>query len=316
MAYRSWAGAVPVLPFVGGRVFSRRALGVVIALLCACEGSAVAIRDRNAVVDDGGRRVALEPAPRRIISLLPSATELLVALGAGDRLIARTDYDAQPGLTHLPSFGRNITASVESIVALEPDLVVVPADYLTVGLGARLTYAGVRVYEADVQRLDALAGTVRRLATLLDARACGDSLLAALRAGLDSVRDAYAKGDPVDVAFAVWHAPASVAGGDTYVDDVIRAAGGRNAFGDVSGWPEISAEALIARDPDVIIVPAGGGSSLRPEWLRSAPGWRALRAVREGRVIVVDADLFERPGTRVVEAAGTLARALHTERAR
>src|SRR5690606_27015783 len=166
------------------------------------------------------------------------------------------------------------------------------------------------------QRLDALAGTVRRLATLLDARACGDSLLAALRAGLDSVRVAYAKGDPVDVAFAVWHAPASVAGGDTYVDDVIRAAGGRNAFGDVSGWPEISAEALIARDPDVIIVPAGGGSSLRPEWLRSAPRWRALRAVREGRVIVVDADLFERPGTRVVDAAGTLARALHTGRAR
>jgi iron complex transport system substrate-binding protein len=266
------------------------------------------------VRDDAGRAVSLEPAPRRIISLLPSATELIVALGGGDRLIARTAYDAQPALAHLPSFGRAIAASVESLVALEPDLVVLPPDYLTSDLARRLASFGVRVYEADAQRLDALFATVGRLAALLGARARGDSLASALRDGLRDVRAAHTREPPVDVVYAVWHSPPTVAGADTYVDDIIAAAGGRNVFADVSGWPEVSPEALLARDPAFVIVAGSTQHPLRPELLRDAPGWRGLRAVREGRVVAVDPDLFNRPGARVVEAARVLAAALHGER--
>lgn len=286
-------------------------------LLSACGGgSAAADHELPASVrDDAGRAVALEPAPRRIISLLPSATELIVALGGGDRLVARTAYDAQPALSHLPSFGRTIAASVESLVALEPDLVVLPPDYLTSDLARRLASFGVRVYEADAQRLDALFATVDRLAALLGVPARGDSLAGALREGLHAVHAANAGAPPVDVVYVVWHAPPTVAGAGTYVNDVIAAAGGRNVFADVSGWPEVSPEALLARDPAFVIVAGSIGDALRPEFLRRSPGWRALRAVRDGRVIVVDPDLFNRPGARVVEAARVLATGLHGERA-
>lgn len=331
MAIRSCTGAVPVLPLVGERVFSCRSFGAVVALLAACGGGsgaparddASAVHDGSAAVryssaavhDDAGRAVALAPVPRRIVSLLPSATELVVALGGGERLIARTSYDEHPALAHLPSFGHNLEAGVEAILALDPDLVIVPPDYLTSGLARRLAAVGVRVYEADAQRMDGVLATVTRLGTLLGEDGRGDSLHAALRAGLAAVRAESGRARAVTAVYVVWHSPPYVAGAETYVDDLIRAAGGRNAFGDVRGWSEVSAEALIARDPEVVIVPQGDGSSLRPEWLLRAPGWRALRAVREGRLVVVDAGLFNRPGPRVVEAASALATALNAERA-
>ncbi|HEX7091389.1 MAG TPA: helical backbone metal receptor, partial [Longimicrobiales bacterium] len=264
------------------------------------------------VGDDAGRRVALRQPARRIVSAVPSATELLLALGAADRLIARTDYDGDPRIAHLPSLGRDIHPGTEVVLALRPDLVIAQADEAGRGLVAGLDAVGVPVYAADVhrQRVAGIAATARRLAVLIGEAARGGSLAAAIEDGLDSLRRAAPPGPRPSVLYLVWHQPAYAAGAGSYAHELIEAAGGVNVLGDVRlEWPEVALEEIVRRDPDYIVVPSGR-DALRPEWLAELPGWRELGAVRERRVIVVDGDLFNRPGPRVVEAARLLADAL------
>ena len=318
MALRSLGDALPVFPRVGRRASFFR--GSTVALLAAlgapgagCQGDPSPPQRAPSVTDDAGRAVRLEPVPRRVVSLVPSATELLLALGEADRLVARTGFDEQPALAHLPSLGRTLWPALETIEALGPDLVLAPPDGLSGGLAARLEALGVRVYEVDAQRMDEVLSTLARIATLLGRPARGDSLVRRLADEIDAL-GRPADRPPVSALYLVWHTPPRVAGAGTYVDDLLSAAGGRNVFADVPGWPEVSLEEVIERDPRFLIVPRGEGHSLQPEWLAGAPGWRGLAAVREGRLVVVDSDLFNRPGPRVAEAARTLARALHADR--
>lgn len=269
------------------------------------------------VRDDVGRRVALHEPAQRIVSAVPSATELLVALGAADRLIARTAYDGDARLAHLPSLGRDIHPGIEAVLALRPDLVIAQPDEAGRGLVAGLDAVGVPVYAADVhrQRVAGIAATARRLALLIGEAARGDSLAAAIEGGLDSLRRAIPPGPRPSVLYLVWHQPAYAAGAGSYAHELIEAAGGANVLGDVRlEWPEVGLEEIVRRDPDYLVVPSGR-DALRPEWLAELPGWRELGAVREGRVIVVDNGLFNRPGPRVVEAARVLAAALRAREA-
>src|SRR5690606_16234427 len=305
-------------PSAGGRRRPRRSMwrathAALLALAVAC-GRADAGGSPGAleVRDDLGRRVALHQPVRRIVSAVPSATELLLALGAADRLIARTDYDGDARLVHLPSLGRDIHPGIEAVLALRPDLVIAQPDEAGRGLVAGLDALGVPVYAADVhrQRVAGIAATARRLALLVGEAARGDSLAAAIESGLDSLRRAAPPGPRPSVLYLVWHQPAYAAGAGSYAHELIEAAGGVNVLGDVRlEWPEVGLEGIVRRDPDYLVVPGGRGA-LRPEWLTELPGWRELGAVRERRVIVVDNDLFNRPGPRVVEAARVLADAL------
>jgi iron complex transport system substrate-binding protein len=269
------------------------------------------------VHDDVGRRVALRRPVRRIVSAVPSATDLLLALGAADRLIARTDYDTDPRLAHLPSLGRDIHPGIEAVLALRPDLVIAQPDEAGRGFVAGLDAVGVAVYAVDVhrQRVAGIAATARRLALLIGEAARGDSLAIAIESGLDSLRRTTPPGPRPSVLYVVWHQPAYAAGAGSYVHELIEAAGGVNVLGDVRlEWPEVGLEEIVRRDPDYIVVPSGR-DALRPEWLADLPGRRELGAVRERRVIVVDNDLFNRPGPRVVEAARVLADALREREA-
>jgi len=289
------------------------ALAVLLALApsAGCRAPEVSPGEGARVSDDAGREVPLAPAPRRIVSLLPSATELLLALGAADRLVARTGYDTQTALAHLPSLGRTLAPELESVQALRPDLVLAPSETLAPGVASRLRALGTRVFEVDAQRLDEVLSTTRRVATLVGEPRRGDSLSHALERELDALAGALAGAEPVDALYLVWHSPPLVAGRGTYVDDLLAAAGGRNVFSDVLGWAEVSLEEVVERDPRYLVVPRGEGHSLQPGWLVEEAGWRSLRAVREGRMLVVDSDLFNRPGPAVAEAAWTLARGLH-----
>ena len=140
--------------------------------------------------------------------------------------------------------------------------------------------------------------------------AAGDSVLAVMRAGLDGARAAVAGIAPVRVLYLIGTEPPMVAGPGTFVDDLIAIAGGRNAFGDLQQlWPQVSLEEIVRRQPDVIIRPGSRQEELAS--LRERTGWRELRAVREGRVHLVDADLYNRPGATVGRAARGLAERIH-----
>jgi ABC-type Fe3+-hydroxamate transport system substrate-binding protein len=237
---------------------------------------------------------------------------MIVALGAGDRLITRTAYDVSPSLAHLPSIGRSLVPSVESILRYKPDLVIVDAFAEGVSLANALGRVGVRAYAAHVHgmRVAEILATIERLGTLLGLEKRADSLARSLRAEFEEIRRpvAGASAHRPTGLYVVWHSPAHVAGAASYVSELMDAAGIRNVFQDLdTPWSQVSLETIVRRDPDFLIVPS---PSVEPRLLTASPGWRELRAVRENRIIVVAERLFGRPGPQFAEAARFLAGAL------
>ena len=271
-----------------------------------------------AITDDFGRPVVLAAAPHRIVSLVPSITELIVALGAGERLAGRTDFDSEPTLQHLPSVGRGLTPSVEGLAGLRPDLVILWASGGGGGEDALVTHLGelgIPVYGVKTESVGDFERHAAQLGTMLGERRRADSLVAAIDEGLLGVRQAMEGADTVTVLYVVWHDPPMTSGPGTFIDSMITIAGGRNIFGDApSEWPQVSMEEIVRRDPDVLVLPSRqAGDSAGVAWVYRTPGWRDLRATRGGRLIIVQADLFNRPGPRVVEAAAELASFLHPD---
>jgi iron complex transport system substrate-binding protein len=308
--------AVPAL----ARRFSPVLAGCALAL-GACERAPRAgASDEGAdaaltVFDDAGREVRLRSPAHRIISLVPARTEAILALGAADWLIARTEYDLDPRVAALPSVGNALNPSVEWLVAQQPDLVIAWADGEARSIVERLTMIGVTVYATRVETLDQLDKSIRDLGTLLGLSTRADSLRWSIADTLGAVRRRVAGEVPVRVLYLVGLDPPLAAGPRTFVHDVIEAAGGANVFGDLAhAWPSISVEEVLRRDPDVIIVSTSQPAADATSRFAGRPGWRELRAVRSGAVHDVDADLFNRVGPRVGLAASHLAALLHPPR--
>lgn len=262
---------------------------------------------------DRGREGRTGPA-RRVVSLIPSATETIIALGAADRLVARTDFDSDPSLSDLPSLGGGLTPSIEAVAMLEPDLVVAWPDNMSRSVTAQLADLGVDVYSPAIQNLDDIYASTRELGRRLGLAAAADSLVRSLRGELAATGVRVAGRERPGVIYLVWHDPPTTVGPGTFMNELIEIAGGRNLFADApSMWPQVSLEEVVRRQPELIVIPAGEDRSLSLEQLRTAVGWRDLAAVREGRVAEVDAELFNRPGPRVADAARALARILHPD---
>lgn len=305
-----------------GRVFlalrcPRTAPGAVGLLLLAgalaCAGEAAPPPAFADVVDDAGRRVRVAAAPERIISLVPALTRMVVALGAGDRLIARTDYDRHPSLDSLPSVGQGLTPNIEWIAARRPDLVLGWADGTSRNVLGRLSGLGTAVYAARIETLEDADSTVLRLGRLLGEEEAARALVRRTAARLDTVRALVAGRPRPRVLYTLGLEPPTVVGPGTFVHQILEAAGGENTFGDAaSGWPRVSLEEVVARAPDVLVMPSGeviaDASRAR---LARLPGWRELPAVRAGHIVEVDADLFHRYGPDVPVAAALLAARLH-----
>ena len=287
----------------------RHIFAVVASLLIAGCGQTEQPADETKIVvtDDAGREVSLSGPAQRIVSLMPTVTDLIVAMGQADRLIARTDYDVDPRIRHLPSIGGGLTPSVEWIAAQHPDLVVAWPDNASRSLVAKIDAVGVPVYGA---RTDTIANTltiIRNLGTLMDARASADSLEQSITSALDSVRISARGKKRVRVAYVLAVDPPTVAGPGTFINELIAIAGGENAFGDLrQPYAEINIEEIIARNPHVIVF-AREGSGDAQRALASLPGWRDLESVRSGRVHRVSPDYFNRSGPLMPRAARELA---------
>lgn len=300
------------------RVGRRTAWGLIALLfLAACgesgredpgepPGSVDTAEPGVAVVDDAGRELRLAGPARRVVSLVPSVTETIVALGAIDRLVARTRYDLDPRLAELPSLGGGLDPSVEAIVALEPDVVVAwnAADDRV--LVPRLRDAGIPVYSAAIEDTAAIFTTVERIGRLVGAAGRADSLTGALRDTLRAVVASAPRGPRPTAVYLIVDDPPRVAGPATFIAQALSVAGADPAFPDFDeDWPAVSLEALVERDPDVLVLPVGEGLA-GPEELARRPGWRDLPAVRAGRVVGVEADLLARPGPGLGRAARAL----------
>lgn len=304
-------GGTATLPRLSSTLPTPALLVPILFAACAPVGSPEA--PAVSVVDDTGRTVALAAPARRVFSVIPSLTESVTALDPGV-LIARTRFDRAAELAHLPSLGGAIQPNLEALAGLEPDLVITWADGSQRSVGERVDALGIPVYRADVQTIADVRSHLRRLGTLLGRTVRAAAVVDSLGIALESVAAAVHGRERVDVYYSVWHDPPQTTGPGTFIDEVIEHAGGRNIFADASrSWPRVSIEAILRRDPDALVIARHAPDAFGAPWLE-APGWRELRAVHTGRFLMVDGDLFNRPGPRVAEAARELARFLHGAR--
>ncbi len=272
--------------------------GLIAFAVAACaRGERVPVRGGVAVTDDAGRRVTLAAPARRIVSLLPSFTEILFAIGAGDRLVGRTTWcDYPPEALAVPSVGDAIPPSVEAVAARRPDLVVLYRSGPNVTAAEQLERLGIPTVLLDLNRLEELGPATRRLGTLTGRQVPAESLAAAV----DRVVSQPPAPSTQSLAFIVWDNPPIVIGAWTYLDRLAALAGARNVFHDVgSPSAQVSIETIVARDPDFLAVLS---DSAVPPAYASRPEWRVVRAVRERRFLFLPGQLFGRPGPRAADA--------------
>ena len=257
------------------------------------------------VTDDAGRRVALAAPARRVVSLLPSFTELLFAIGAGDRLVGRTTWcDYPPAALAVPSVGDGMPPNVEAVAARHPDLVVLYRSGPNVTAAEQLERLGIRTVLLDLNLLEHLGPAARRLGVLTDRRAAADSLARAM----DSLASQPPTPGPRSLVFIVWDNPPIVIGAGSYLDRLAALAGARNVFHDIrSPSAQVSIETIAARDPDFV---AALSDSAVPPRYAGRPEWRVVRAVRARRFLFLPGQLFGRPGPRAAEAVRELRRRL------
>lgn len=264
-------------------------------------------RSPDAVDDYGAVIVPAAPA-RRIVSLNPTTTELLFALGAGDRLVGRSRWDQwPPQAQRVANVGDAIRPSVERIIAARPDLVILYASGDNRAAAATLVEAGIRVVALRIDRIADFERSVRIVGALAGRDDAAASAADSLRRSLDAVRLALRDAPRPRVFLHVWDSPLMAIGGGSYLSELVEIAGGRNVYADLpEPSPQVSFEDLLRRDPDVIL--AGPREVAR---LAADARWRALRAVREGRVMAYDSTVVSRPSLRLGEGARSLAALLH-----
>jgi ABC-type Fe3+-hydroxamate transport system substrate-binding protein len=283
------------------------AIGYLI-LLSACNAPPPREEAATVVHDDFGMTIALAPLATRIISLNPTTTEILFAIGAGARLVGRSSWDRYPpAALAVAALGDALRPNVEALLERRPDLVVLYASNDNRDAANRLRAAGIRTVAL---RIDSIAQFAR--ATVLLGRLTGDSARAAFTADtvlrtLARVRAATQALPRPRVFWKTWDTPLLAIGGGSFISELIEIAGGHNIFADLPApSPPVTLEDVVKRDPDFVVSMPGA-----VERLRASASWRALRAVREQRILLADTMVTERPGVRLGEAAVSLARLLH-----
>ena len=298
--------SIPPIPSAFGRA-RRSAVAVALLLLAGLAFAAWPLSVR----DDLGREVRLEAAPARLVSLVPSHTETVCALGACERLVGRDTFsDYPPIVRSLPDLGSAFAPDLEALVALSPDLVLVDEFSGAVDAVAAL---GIPVYAGTPQRLEEIFELVEQIGALLGAAEAAADLIERLQADLDAVAARVEGRTPPTVFYEVDPSPYSV-GPESFIGTLITLAGGANVVpSDVGDFPLVDPEFIVAADPEVIVL-ADAPYGVDLAAVRARPGWATIRAVRDGRVYeleAVEGDMLSRAGPRVAEALAVLARLFH-----
>ncbi len=266
--------------------------------------------------DDLGAMVELERYPSRIISLSPSNTEILFAIGAGDRVVGVTSFCDYPSEAKTKEIiGGYTNPNLERIVSLRPDLVLA-AKGNPKTVVAKLRNLGIPVFAVDSRGVRDLIGDIRRIGSLVGERERADSLCSGLMRRIDRITDKTSAIPPERrprVFWGGWKTPIFTAGPGSFVHELIEMAGGGNIAGDSKvPWPNFSLEAVIERDPEIIIVgEMTPGNPLR--LFESAEGWKEVSAVKQGRIYYIDPNILTRPGPRLVDALELMAKIIHPE---
>jgi iron complex transport system substrate-binding protein len=266
-------------------------------------------------IDEVGRTVELPGAPQRIVSVAPSVTEILFAIGLGDKVVGVSTYcNFPPEARKKEKVGSYITPSLEKIIALRPDLVVGTADGDLKTFVDRLSSFGIPVYITHSRSVAGVFNTIRNVGKVTLSEDAAEKLVASLKQRSQEI-EKKVQGRPRPRVLNVLSLDPLIASGPgSFVDDLIRLAGGRNMVAGLGGsHPRLSMEEIIAQDPEVILLSSMTASeSLRQEekgWSR----WKSISAVRSGRICILNPDLIHRPSPRIIDGLEELVRVIHPE---
>jgi len=245
--------------------------------------------------------------PGRVLSLGPAGTEILFAVGAGDQVVARTDFCNYPEeALSLPSVGGFSTISLEAIIAAEPELVICFSG-IHDSLIEPLKAAGIGVFVSDADSIESTLSDIAQIGAITGHSAQADALVADMKKEMAAVKKTYAKKlfrkapEKPTAYWEIWMDPFMTVGATSFINGMLEAAGFVNVYGDMAeSYPMISEESLFARDPDVIIIPSTNWTSV--ESVMARPEWSELSAVKNGRVYIVDGDTSSRCGPRIVDS--------------
>lgn len=298
----------------------RRALSfaafLVLALAVGCTPSARKSESTSAtqeITDDAGRNVKLPVRVDRVITLAPNLTEIVFAVGAGNRLVGNTTYcDYPPEAKNIAKVGDTGQPSIERIITLRPQVVLVSTASQLEAFTRQLQNQNIEVFVTDPHDLEGVFRSIEQIGRILGQKQQADALVEKLRERTNAVEQAVKQTQPVRTFYQVSGEPLYTVGHDAFVTDLMRRAGALSVTASVPGaWPRYSNESALAARPDAIILPTGGSMGAAnadvAEALRNSP------AARTGRVYKINDDHLARPGPRLVDGLEEMAKALHPE---
>lgn len=265
------------------------------------------------VEDSSGEKVTIEKEPKRIVSIIPGATEVAFALGLGDRIVGVTENDNYPSEVEKIEKVGDMTINTEKVVALQPDLVLAsPLNGETVD---QLRKLGLTVLSVDGQNLDEVYKLIRLVGKATGTGEEAEKVISQMEQEKKAVSDKVALLSEKE-KLKVWIEVSPelyTAGKGSFMDELVTFAGGKNVAGDQEGWPQVSAEKVVEWNPDVIILMYGAGDKGAIEKVASRKGWQSIEAVKSKRIVPIDTDMVSRPGPRLTEGLQKVAEAIHPE---
>ena len=267
------------------------------------------------VIDETGRTVRVSQPVNRIVSLAPSLTETVYALGLQDRLVGDTEYCDYPADAQKKTkVGGGTNPSLELIANLHPDIVLVTKSFNRLETVQSLDNLGISSYATDPHTVEEIISSSKKLSDVLGAPEAGATVAGEMKHRLDALHQRIAALPPKRVLFVVWTQPLISVGKHTFIADALRLAGAVSIVDSEQDWPQVSLEEVVRLQPDFLVFADSHSESAAPavETLATLPGWSIMEAVKKRRTAVIS-DAVNRPAPRIVSAIEDLAKQLHPD---
>ncbi|OPY54627.1 MAG: Cobalamin-binding protein precursor [Methanosaeta sp. PtaU1.Bin112] len=273
------------------------------------------------IVDDPGKSVSLAQIPQRIISLSPSNTEILFALGLGDNVVGATKYCDYPPLVNelkeskkIEVVGGYVDPDIEMVLSLHPDLVLASRTRSTEAV-TLLDKEGIATLVSDPKNLTDIIRSIEKIGKITGKEEEASKLCNQMQSRIDAISEKTSSLGKMRVLYIVWHDPVKTAGAGTFEDELIEKAGGVNIFHDLSGYAQVDPEAIAVRNPEVIIACSGMGSGADEptQWAKTERGLNQTIARKNDRIYKAEGDLITRAGPRIVDGLEMMAKFIHPE---
>ncbi len=264
------------------------------------------------VTDGLGNTVTLEAEPEKIVSLAPNVTEILYALGLGDKIIGTSEFSDYPAeAAEIETVGGAAGFDMERITELDPDLII--TNGVVDGLDETATNAQIAVAGYYPQSMEEVQNQILQVGVLTNRQTDAEGIVANMKERMEAVVASVEGLDRPTVFYEVWGDPLMVAGKGSFINEIITLAGGTDVAGDAEPYSNYDVEQLVAADPDIYMI-NDGDPSLNKDTLAARPGYEGLSALENDRVVTVNADHISRPGPRLIQGLEEVADLLHPDR--